>query len=332
MGITCALCHSTVDDSVMPGIGKRLDGRPNLDPQPRARSSRSRPRSTRAKKAVYNSWGPGKYDPRFNQDGKNGPVVIPPAFGLAGRPAGDLHRRRRHHVLEQLRRGDPDGRPRRTSRSRGWAIAVEAKGAGPGQAQAARAAGVPAQPGQARRRPRAASTPRRPGAGRRVFAGAASCASCHAGAAFTDEKLHAPAETGMDPAYAETERHQEVPRDAAARPVAAPALLPRRQARRPGRGGGPLRHDPQAEAERRAEEGPRRVPEVDLGLRSRRAQRGLAARSSSRQARNPPRFRITAVSFRRGGGRRPRRRWGQHRGPPPPPRSKCRSSRRRPAA
>src|SRR4029078_3120895 len=35
------------------------------------------------KKAVYNSWGPGKYDPRYNQDGKNTPLVIPPAYGLA---------------------------------------------------------------------------------------------------------------------------------------------------------------------------------------------------------------------------------------------------------
>src|SRR6266540_4453988 len=35
-------------------------------------------------KAVFNSWGPGKYDPRFNFDGLNGPQVIPPAYGLAG--------------------------------------------------------------------------------------------------------------------------------------------------------------------------------------------------------------------------------------------------------
>jgi hypothetical protein len=35
------------------------------------------------KKAVYNSWGPGKYDPRYNQDGKSTPVVLPPAYGLA---------------------------------------------------------------------------------------------------------------------------------------------------------------------------------------------------------------------------------------------------------
>ena len=35
-------------------------------------------------KAVFNSWGPGKYDPRFNIDGLNKPAVIPPAYGLAG--------------------------------------------------------------------------------------------------------------------------------------------------------------------------------------------------------------------------------------------------------
>src|SRR4051812_30139056 len=31
VGITCALCHSTVDDSFSKGIGKRLDGWPNSD-------------------------------------------------------------------------------------------------------------------------------------------------------------------------------------------------------------------------------------------------------------------------------------------------------------
>ena len=31
IGITCALCHSTVDDSFMKGIGQRLDGWPNRD-------------------------------------------------------------------------------------------------------------------------------------------------------------------------------------------------------------------------------------------------------------------------------------------------------------
>lgn len=83
VGVTCALCHSTVDNSFAPGIGKRLDGWPNRDLNPGAIIALS-PALDDAKKAVYNSWGKGKYDPRFNLDGINGPQVIPPAYGLKG--------------------------------------------------------------------------------------------------------------------------------------------------------------------------------------------------------------------------------------------------------
>ena len=83
LGITCALCHSTVDNSFAPGIGKRLDGWPNRDLNPGAIIALS-PTWSAEKKAVFNSWGPGKYDPRFSLDGKNGPQVIPPAYGLQG--------------------------------------------------------------------------------------------------------------------------------------------------------------------------------------------------------------------------------------------------------
>ncbi len=86
VGVTCALCHSTVDNSFAPGIGKRLDGWPNRDLNPGAIIALS-PALDAKTKLVYNSWGRGKYDPRFNQDGLNGPQVIPPAYGLAG-----LHR------------------------------------------------------------------------------------------------------------------------------------------------------------------------------------------------------------------------------------------------
>lgn len=81
VGVTCALCHSTVDDSFTKGIGRRLDGWPNRDLNPGAIIALS-PALTAAQKAVFNSWGPGRYDPRFNIDGKNGPVLIPPAYGL----------------------------------------------------------------------------------------------------------------------------------------------------------------------------------------------------------------------------------------------------------
>jgi mono/diheme cytochrome c family protein len=88
VGITCALCHSTVDDSLAPGIGKRLDGWPNRTLNVGAIVALS---PMIADKSTYQSWGPGKYDPRFHIfDGTNIlplnsptiPVVIPPAYGL----------------------------------------------------------------------------------------------------------------------------------------------------------------------------------------------------------------------------------------------------------
>jgi mono/diheme cytochrome c family protein len=82
LGVTCALCHSTVDDAFAKGIGHRKDGWPNRDLNVGAIIALS-PAITPAQKAVYNSWGPGKYDPRFNIDGKNTPLVLPPAYGLA---------------------------------------------------------------------------------------------------------------------------------------------------------------------------------------------------------------------------------------------------------
>src|SRR5947209_7233743 len=83
LGITCALCHSTVDNSVAPGVGRRLDGLPNRDLNVGAIVALS-PVLPAAVKAVFNSWGPGKYDAEFNRDGVNNPVVIPPALGLRG--------------------------------------------------------------------------------------------------------------------------------------------------------------------------------------------------------------------------------------------------------
>jgi mono/diheme cytochrome c family protein len=81
LGITCALCHSTVDNSVTTGVGRRLDGWPNRDLNVGAIVALS-PALPAEVKAVFNSWGPGKYDAEFNRDQINNPVVIPPAFGL----------------------------------------------------------------------------------------------------------------------------------------------------------------------------------------------------------------------------------------------------------
>lgn len=100
VGIQCALCHSTVDDSFAPGIGRRLDGWPNRDlnvGEIVALAPTLKPFSDllgvddAAVRKVLKSWGPGKYDAELTQDGKTaGPqgrsaaTVLPAAFGLAG--------------------------------------------------------------------------------------------------------------------------------------------------------------------------------------------------------------------------------------------------------
>jgi cytochrome c5 len=92
VGVTCALCHSSVDNSFAPGIGKRLDGWANTDLNVGAIVSLS-PVLDDALKAEFSSWGPGKYDPRHHAfDGMNIiplnspslPIVIPPIYGLKG--------------------------------------------------------------------------------------------------------------------------------------------------------------------------------------------------------------------------------------------------------
>jgi hypothetical protein len=94
IGITCALCHSTVDDRVGPGVGSRLDGWTNLDLDVGGIVSLS-PAIGPGLKAEFLQWGPGKYDPRhhaFNGQAIVGlnspsiPVVIPPVYGLQGVP------------------------------------------------------------------------------------------------------------------------------------------------------------------------------------------------------------------------------------------------------
>jgi len=84
VGVTCALCHSTVDNSAAPGIGRRLDGWANRDINPGAILALSPALQSPKVQAVLKSWGPGRYDARWNQDGKNAPTLIPPAYGLAG--------------------------------------------------------------------------------------------------------------------------------------------------------------------------------------------------------------------------------------------------------
>ena len=106
LGIQCALCHSTADQSFQaPGIprgniGRRLDGWPNRDLNVGAIVNLSPDLSVPAKvlgvdqsvvRKVLLAWGPGKFDAEvfldgkgFRPDGATAAVLIPPAYGLAG--------------------------------------------------------------------------------------------------------------------------------------------------------------------------------------------------------------------------------------------------------
>ena len=90
VGVTCALCHSSVDNSFAPSIGKRMDGWANIDLNVGAIVALS-PALDEATKAEFRTWGPGKYDPRHHAfDGNNIislnspslPIVIPPIYDL----------------------------------------------------------------------------------------------------------------------------------------------------------------------------------------------------------------------------------------------------------
>jgi len=199
VGITCALCHSTVDNSFHAGIGRRLDGWPNRDLNVGAIISLS-PAVPAAAKAVYGSWGPGLYDPRFNIDGLNIPVVIPPAFGL-------------RHVAKEIYTGDgpvsywnayvaitqmhghghfvdsrigvdlnnpPDLVSSKLEPLRVYQFSLETPAPGSFDAAAAER-------------------------GRKVFKGDGGCDKCHRSTTYTDVnsgRLHEPAEVGQDETYA----------------------------------------------------------------------------------------------------------------------------------
>jgi mono/diheme cytochrome c family protein len=92
VGITCALCHSSVDNSFAPSIGRRLDGWANTDLNVGAIVALS-PALDDATKAEFRAWGPGKYDPRHHffdgtkivsLNSPSSPIVIPPVYGLRG--------------------------------------------------------------------------------------------------------------------------------------------------------------------------------------------------------------------------------------------------------
>jgi cytochrome c553 len=202
LGVTCALCHSTVDNSFAAGIGRRLDGHPNRDLNVGAIVALS-PAVPAGLRAVLQSWGPGKYDPRTNFDGQNTPLVLPPAFGLRGiaketyTAEGPVSYWNAYVAVTQMhgqgsftdeRLGvnlvrNPDLVTPKLPALREYQLSLKAPAPPAGSFDAAGA-----------------------DRGRAVFNGVGKCASCHLPeSAFTDinsGRLHAPSETGMDPAYA----------------------------------------------------------------------------------------------------------------------------------
>jgi hypothetical protein len=100
VGITCALCHSTVDDRLAPGVGGRRDGWPNRDLDIGAIAALSPSVAPFAQllgvdeatvREVFRSWGPGKFDAElvldgkaFQPEGRSAATLLPAAFGLAG--------------------------------------------------------------------------------------------------------------------------------------------------------------------------------------------------------------------------------------------------------
>jgi mono/diheme cytochrome c family protein len=199
IGITCALCHSTVDNALLPGVGHRLDGWPNTDLQV-GKVLSMLPIYTPEQKAILASWPKGSYDPRFNFDGKSTPLVLPPAHGLARvenetySAEGPISYWNNYVAVTQMH-----GRGNFSDPRLGVNITQEPDLVTP-KLPALRAYqhSIPAPPtpgasydgGAARR-------------GKVVFD--ANCASCHVGGTLTDNNsgvLHAPSETGMDSAYA----------------------------------------------------------------------------------------------------------------------------------
>jgi mono/diheme cytochrome c family protein len=199
LGITCALCHSTVDDSFSPGMGKRLDGWANRDLNPGAIIALS-PAVDDAEKALLNAWGPGMYDPRHNVDGLNKPVVIPPAYGLAGihkitftGDGDEIAYWNRYVAVTQM--GGlgtfSDSRLPLTV-TNGTQDLVSSKLDALQAYQLSLAA--PAPPGGSFDATAAVR-------GKLVFEGKGQCASCHSGALFTDANsmLHPPADSMAEP-------------------------------------------------------------------------------------------------------------------------------------
>ena len=228
MGITCALCHSTVDDSFAPGIGHRLDGwanrdlnvglivslAPNLQPIADLLLT-----DVATVKKVLKSWGPGRYDAWLDKDGKafrpdggQAGTLLPPAFGLAGvnlhtwTGSGSVPYWNAYVAATQMhgtevtffdpRLSDPEQYPV-SARSGSW----NTRGVEPGKASDKLDAlhyyqlSIPAPKPPARSFNSAAAA-----RGKALFLDKAQCATCHVPPLYTEPgyAIHKPAEIGID--------------------------------------------------------------------------------------------------------------------------------------
>ncbi len=215
LGITCALCHSSVDDSLAPGIGRRRDGWANTDLNVGAIAALS-PAFDEATKAEFARWGPGKYDPRHHAfDGTNViplnkpslPIVIPPVYGLRGvgfetfTGDGPISYWNSYVGVTQMGGQGNFYDPRIGLIVRQRPDLVTPKLAALLRYQLSLRTPEP---------PRGAVNRAAARRGARLFRGEARSSTCHRGPNLTDVTrggghrpfLHEPAETGMDPAYA----------------------------------------------------------------------------------------------------------------------------------
>jgi hypothetical protein len=226
VGIECALCHSTVDNSLVPGIGHRLDGWANRDLnvgaiigfapnlQPIANLLHT---DVATVEKVLSAWGPGKFDAEllldgkaFQPNGRSGATLIPPAFGLAG---VNLHTwtgwgsipywNAFVAVLEMHGQGtfiDP-----RLDNAKQFPIAAAN---GFGHVVANPDLVTPKLPGlqayelslRAPKPPAGSFNPAMAAAGKKLFDGAALCSTCHVPPIFTEpgENLHPGSQIGID--------------------------------------------------------------------------------------------------------------------------------------
>jgi hypothetical protein len=226
IGISCALCHSTVDNSLAPGIGHRLDGWPNrdlnvgaiIDLAPDLSALQALLGADRATvDKVLKSWGPGKFDAElildgkaFRPDGKSAATLIPAAFGLAG---VNLHTYTgwgsvpywNAFVANLEMHGQGDFSDSRLDNAAQFPVAARAR---LGHIQHSPDLVTPKLTALhfyqlALKAPIAPSGSYDAGAagrGQRLFSGAAKCAACHAAPQFTDAgwNMHTGAEIGID--------------------------------------------------------------------------------------------------------------------------------------